>query len=422
MRLFCHSEVFLASIMNVNRFARSVFLYDTTIFMAIANNTIRYVDTTPKLAQLCGDLADSPWLALDTEFLREKTYYPKFCLLQVATRDTAACIDPLALETLDPLFDILYDGRITKVFHSGRQDLEILFHIRGELPTPVFDTQIAAPLLGLTEQAGYGALVSELLKTNLSKAHSRTDWCRRPLSREQLRYAADDVIYLGRIYEIMIERLTTLGRMQWLEADFAALTDPALYSNPPEDAWRKIRGANKLFGSQLPILQAMALWRERMAQQEDRPRNWLLKDEVLIDTARLKPESIEDLAEIREINERTVRRWGDEICALIREAKDRPPISLEEKDKPLRKSSEQEAILDLLNAVVRLRALQNALNPAVLASKKDLELLLFQNRESKLYQGWRYKMVGKELEAILKGHYSLSVEAGELRVAEKTAP
>lgn len=382
-------------------------------------NNIQYIDNTQKLEYLCRHLERSDWLAVDTEFLREKTYYPKFCLLQLAVPGTVACIDPLALHSLDPLFDLIYDTAITKVFHAGRQDMEIFYHLRGKLPSPVFDTQIAAPLLGLPEQPGYGALVSELLKTNLSKAHTRTDWCRRPLSEAQLRYAADDVIYLGRLYEEMKTRLDALERTEWLEEDFANLTNPEMYRNAPEDAWRKVRGANRLPGPQLAILQTLAKWREQTAQDEDRPRNWLLKDESLFDLARIKPEAPADLEKMRGLNDRILKRFGAEICKLIREAKQQGPISLQELNKPPRKSADQEAVLDLLNAVVRLCAAQNAINPAVLASRKDLEMLLFKNPESRLFHGWRYSMVGKELESILQGKRVLALSDGQLSIRDE---
>ncbi len=178
-----------------------------------------YIDTPDLLNELCAKLSNAPWIVMDTEFLRERTYFPKFCLLQIAVPGLVACVDPLALESLEPLFEIIFNPAIPKVFHSGRQDLEIFYHLCGKLPSPVFDTQIAAPLLGLGEQVSYANMVTELLGVNLTKSHSRTDWTRRPLSPEQLRYAADDVIYLEQAYLLMLQRLEKLGRLAWLEGD-----------------------------------------------------------------------------------------------------------------------------------------------------------------------------------------------------------
>ncbi|NOT86417.1 MAG: ribonuclease D [Methylococcaceae bacterium] len=371
--------------------------------------TIQYIDTPEKLEALCQLIKSASWVALDTEFLREKTYYPKFCLLQIATPDWVACVDPIALPDLNKLFDVLYLPTITKIFHSCRQDLEIFFQLRGGIPQPIFDTQLAAPLLGFQDNTGYAMLVSSFLNVNLSKAYTRTDWSVRPLSPEQLDYAADDVIYLCKIYQIMCKQLSDLGRLNWLNDDFEQLNDPELYQLSPENAWFKIKGKNKLTGKQLSIIQTLSAWREQIAQHENRPRNWLIRDELLIELAKLQPESLEALVGVREIQEKTVNRYGKVLCQLITDAKQRPPIPLNEKEKSLKKTPEQEAILDLLAALVRLRADQNRLNPSILASRKDLEDLLDGRPEGLLLQGWRRTMVGNELIALLEGSSVLSV-------------
>jgi len=375
-----------------------------------------YVDTPERLRHFCDSLQGARWLALDTEFLREKTFFPKFCLLQIASENGVGCIDPLKLESLHPLFEIIYDPAITKVFHAGRQDMEIFYHLCGRLPAPVFDTQIAAPLLGFAEQISYAGLVSELLGVNLNKAHARTDWTRRPLSPEQLRYAADDVIYLAAIYQKLLARLDQLGRLDWLEGDFAELTDPVLYENPAELAWRRVSGAHQLKGSQLAVLQALAAWREQTARGKDLPRGWLLKDEAIFDLARQQPTRAEELRAVRGIDDRFVKTHGLIVCQLIQEARSRAPMPVELKPRPARKTAEQEAVLDVLMAVVRLRAAQNTLNPAILASRKDLEQLMDQAEDAKLLQGWRKKMAGEELAAVLGGEVSLTIAGGSLLV------
>ncbi len=380
--------------------------------------SILYVDTTEKLGVLCAGLQGAPWLSLDTEFLREKTYFPKFCLLQIAAGDVVACIDPLALESLDPLLTFIFDPKIPKVFHSGRQDMEIFYHLCGRLPTPVFDTQLAAPLLGMAEQISYAGLVAELLGVHLSKSHSRTDWSRRPLSQEQLRYAADDVIYLDQAYRIMRPRLEQLGRLDWLREDFAELTDPACYENPPESAWQRIGGVYQLKPKQRAIVQALAAWREQTARAQDLPRGWILKDDALFDLARQQPVNAEQLSHVRGIDERMAKRHGATICRLIQEAAARPPQPIDLKGRPARKSAEQEALLDLLMAVVRLRAAQNTLHPNVLATRKDLEQLLDGDPGARLLHGWRKAMAGDELAAVLRGELTLKVETGNLAVGK----
>jgi ribonuclease D len=382
--------------------------------------SIQYIDTPEQLATLCEQIKKEPWLALDTEFLREKTYYPKFCLLQIATPEWVACIDPIALHQLESLFEAIYNPAIVKVFHSCRQDLEIFFQWTGKLPSPIFDTQVAAPLLGFQDNPGYAMLVSSLLSVNLNKAHTRADWSKRPLTEAELEYAADDVIYLCQIYQIMVQKLTALGRIDWLKNDFAELTNPALYKVDPETAWFKIKGKNKLTGKQLSIIQTLAQWREKIAQAEDRPKSWLLRDELLFDLAKLQPETVQELANVRGINERSVNRYGKELCQLITAAKNRPPIPLHEKDRSAKKTQQEEAILDLLTALVRVRAEENALNPTILASRKDLEELLSNgDDECPLLHGWRYTMAGKELVGLLKGELLLGIDSDKLAIIEK---
>ncbi|MSP27770.1 MAG: ribonuclease D [Methylococcales bacterium] len=378
---------------------------------------IQYINHPDQLPKLCEQIQQAAWIALDTEFLREKTYYPKFCLLQIATLDWVACVDPIALPDLSALFAAIYNPAIVKVFHSCRQDLEIFFQITGKLPEPIFDTQIAAPILGFQDNPGYAMLVSSLLNINLSKAHTRADWSKRPLTADEIDYAADDVIYLCQIYQMMTQKLTELGRIDWLTQDFAELTNTDHYEVKPEKAWLRIKGQNKLTGKQLSIIQTVAEWREKTAQAEDRPKNWLLRDELLFELAKLQPETVTDLAGVRGISERALQRYGKDLCQLITIAKNRPPIPLTLKDRPAKKNQQQEAILDILTALVRIRAEENELNPTILASRKELEALLFNgDDECPLLHGWRYAMVGRELVGLLKGELLLGIEADRLSI------
>jgi ribonuclease D len=322
----------------------------------------------------------------------------------------------LALDGLEPLLDILLDPAVTKVFHSGRQDMEVFYLLCGRLPAPVFDTQLAAPLLGLGEQISYAGLVSELLGVNLSKSHSRTDWSRRPLSPEQIRYAADDVIYLEQAYRLMRPRLEQLGRLDWLADDFAELTDLTLYETPPEQAWQRIGGVFQLKPKPLSVVQTLAAWREQTARSQDLPRGWIIKDEVMLDLARQQPKDAEQLSHVRGLDERVAKRHGETLCRLIEEALARPPQAAGLKGRPAKKTAGQEAVLDLLMAVVRLRAAQNQLNPAILAGRKDLEQLLDGDPKARLRYGWRKTMAGDELDAVLEGRRSLAVVGGGLAV------
>ena len=379
--------------------------------------TIEYIDKPEQLTDLCNRIKREPWIALDTEFLREKTYYPVFCLLQIATPEWVVCVDPIALTDLSELFEVINNPEIIKVLHSCRQDLEIFYQETGKITAPVFDTQIAAPLLGFQENPGYAMLVSSFSNVNLSKAHTRADWTIRPLSEAQIQYAADDVIYLCKIYQIICQKLESLERLDWLEKDFELLQNAELYQVSPVNAWKKVKGRNRLTGKQLSIVQALSEWREQSAQSENRPKNWLIRDDLLLELAKLQPETVNDLNKIRSINERTVRRYGKVICHLINEAKQRTPIPTDNK-KSAKKNPKQEAILDVLTAVVRMRADENSLNPVILASRKDLEKLLSDEQESSLLLGWRYSMVGKELQGLLNGRYALTLNTENVFLTE----
>jgi ribonuclease D len=382
--------------------------------IAGSDKPVLYVDTPAALDSLCAQLADASWFAMDTEFLREKTYYPKLCLLQVATPDVVACVDPLALDNLAPMLALLADPNITKVMHSARQDMEIFYHLAGSPPAPVFDTQIAAPLLGLADQIGYANLVKEMLGVTLGKLHTRADWSLRPLGEEQLRYAADDVIYLAALYQPLQDRLQSLGRLDWLDEDFRQLANPELYAISPANAWLKVKGANRLKGASLSILQALASWREQQACQKDRPRGWMLRDDTMVDIARHKPTTMQALSAIRGLSEGLLKRSGNELLEIIGKAVGEPPAPFPDSGTRNRLSAEQDALVDVMMAVVRISAVENSLNPTVLASRKQLEALLLGDTETGVMQGWRRKLVGERLQQLLNGELKLAVKDGRL--------
>jgi ribonuclease D len=375
---------------------------------------IQYIDSAPELVRFCKQLASAGWLALDTEFLREKTYYPKLCLLQIATPDCVACIDPLALDNLDPVVDLIFDAGITKVMHSARQDMEIFYHLRGAAPAPVFDTQIAALLLGYSDQIGYGNLVSEVLGVNLEKLHTRADWSLRPLTRDQIDYAADDVVYLVDVYRDLHARLVERGRLAWLDEDFARLSSDALYNNPPAQAWLRVKGGNRLKGAALAVLQALAGWRESLAQQRDRPRGWILRDDALLEIARHRPASVEELGRIRGLQEAFIRHNGEQLIKLVAAASKQPPTLFPDTGLRLNLTPEQDALVDVMSAVVRICGIEHALAPAVLATRKQLERLVSGDTDVDIMHGWRRKLVGERLQALLDGALSLTVRDGKL--------
>jgi len=380
-----------------------------------------FIDTENALAELCDKLRGQPVLALDTEFLREKTYYAQLCLLQVAADGVVACVDPLAVD-LAPLLDIIYDPAVIKVMHSARQDMEIFFDLRTDVPRPLFDTQIAATLMGFGEQVGYANLVQQMLGVTLDKAATRTDWSQRPLDAEQINYAADDVRYLFTVYHQQMDVLASKGRLEWLQADFDEMSDRSTYAPAPEDLWKRVRGAQKLSSPQLAVLRGLAVWREERAQASNRPRRWMLKDEVMVDCARRSPDRLGDLAKIRGIEERLLSRHGENLLKVIAEAKATDSTSWPTTSKSQRLVADQEAVVDLLMAVLRLRGNQHDVSPALLASRKQLETLVTGDTDSAVLHGWRAELVGHDLQAVLAGRAMLRVVDGGLELVSSPSP
>jgi ribonuclease D len=367
-----------------------------------------FVDTESGLAELCEKLRGQPVLALDTEFLREKTYYAQLCLLQVAAEGVIACVDPLAVD-LDPLLDIIYDPNVVKVMHSARQDMEIFFDLRGDVPRPLFDSQIAATLMGFGEQVGYANLVQQMLEVTLDKIATRTDWSQRPLDAEQISYAADDVRYLFTLYHQQVELLNSKGRLAWLQDDFDAMSDRTTYAPHPENLWKRVKGSQKLTSPQLAVLRGLAIWREERAQASNRPRRWILKDEVMVDLARRSPVDLEGLAKIRGLEERLLSKHGEALLKVIADAKATDPDTWPTRSKSQRLTAEQDAVVDLLLAVLRLRGNEHDVSPSLLASRKQLEALVLGDEESPVLHGWRAGLAGRDLQAVLSGEKSVRV-------------
>ncbi len=380
----------------------------------------RYIDTQAGLEQLAADLEGSEVLAVDTEFLREKTYYPKLCLIQLNNEEIQAIVDPLAVRSLEPLAAIMASPACVKIFHSGSQDIDILYHELGVMPTPLFDTQMAAALMGFPLQVGYGPLVQALCNVRLAKADSYTDWSRRPLTTNQLKYALDDVVYLPKMYRHMERALAKQGRSSWLDADFARLADPAKYDNDPMDMWRKVKRVASLSHGQMAVAQELAAWREREAMERNIPRKWVIPDEALIEIARKSPKSIDRLMEVRGLNTKLTTKTARKVLEAVKRGREKDPKDYPCLPKRPSGSPEVDGAVDLLASVVEVRAKENGVAVPVLASRDDLARLVHGHRDDcELMQGWRYEMVGRELEAIMEGKLAVYVEGGRLCVGER---
>jgi ribonuclease D len=358
-----------------------------------------FVQHQSELEGLCHQLRSEPWIALDTEFVRERTYYAKLCLIQLATPSAVIAVDPLAMAHLDPLLDILYEPEVLKVFHAARQDLELFYDMRGAAPTPVFDTQIAAALVGYEDQTSYAALVESVLAIKLEKHATRTDWSKRPLTAAQLHYGEEDVRYLRDVYPRLTEKLRALGRGEWLTEECTRLTDTGLYRNDPADAYTRIKQGHVLPAAGQQVLAALACWREHTAQTLDRPRNWILHDAVLLELARIRPQRVEQLSGIKGLAPKSAKRWGNALIEQITTASSDPAIPLWETSTPL--SARQLALYERLLEHLRACARRLGLSLTFIATRKDVQALVRGDTSGTLLKGWRRQVVGEELLAML---------------------
>jgi len=349
------------------------------------------------LSQLAAALEGTRALALDTEFLRERTYRAQLCLLQIASASEAVCIDPLALE-LAPLAPALSAAGVLKVMHASRQDIEVLMPAVG-LVQPVFDTQIAAALAGMPAQIGYGELVRRVLGVVLGKAHTRTDWSARPLSSEQLSYALDDVRYLLPLEEHLAAELARLGRSEWLAEESASLGMPGSYAVEPGEAWLRVRGLGGLDGERTRLARELAAWRERRAMERNRPRGWILDDATLREIVLAAPRSLRELTAISGMPPAVLKHCGEQILERIRSAglpDELPPVNLRHRPDPAKA-----ALLKHLSAVHRTVAAELAISPEVLATRRDLERLAEGRQDVAPLRGWRRTVIGERLLAAL---------------------
>ena len=377
------------------------------------------VTDTKILADLCARLADAPFVCVDTEFMRENTFFPDLCLVQVASPTEAAAIDPKADIDLTPLLDLLVKAEVLKVFHAGGQDLEIIYNLTGKTPTPLFDTQIAAMALGLGEQVSYANLVASYTSATLDKGARFTDWARRPLDKRQLDYAVCDVTYLAELFPKMLERLKKTGRGAWLDEEMMRLGDPANYANAPELAWKRLRLPNRK-PEVLGRLKALAAWREREAREKDVPRGRIMKDETLADLAGSPPRRQDDLARVRGLS----AAWGNNNIGqrLIGAIEAATPMSPDEM--PPREAArpgltpDSSLVADLLKLLLKVRAKEADVAPKLIARSDDLEALAAGVREGlPMLSGWRNEVFGMDALALVEGRLGFAVKDGKMKMS-----
>lgn len=370
---------------------------------------------TEEVAALCAKCAKADFITVDFEFMRESTYYPLLCLIQLATADEAWIIDPLAPGIdLTAFYALMTDSAPIKVFHAGSQDIEIIVNASGRTPDPVFDTQIAAMALGYGDQVGYQPLVAQVLKRNLDKGARFTDWSRRPLDERQLLYALGDVTHLADMFPILVEKLRKLGRGDWLDEEMYRLADVANYTVDPTTVWRKMKLPSRK-ADVLGRLKALAAWRERAAQQRDLPRGRILKDETLADLASHPPRDQTGLARVRGLSEKwATNDIGSSLMAALAEA-----TPLTDEELPVRDGSaldaRESAAADLLRLLLKLRAAEARVAPRLIARSEEIDLLARGETDLPVMTGWRYEQFGRDARDIVEGRIGFAFDQGRLR-------
>lgn len=387
------------------------------------------IEDSASLADLCNRFSKASFVAVDTEFMRESTYWPELCLIQISDGHEAAAIDPMA-EGIDlaPLLALLVDNEdVLKVFHAGAQDIEIVYNLSGKTPHPLFDTQIAAMALGQGEQIGYSNLVDHWLGIPLDKGARFTDWARRPLDKRQIDYAIGDVTHLATLFPKMLEKLRRQGRGHWLDQEMDRLGDPANYVNEPDQAWKRIRIAGRK-PDLLGRLKALAAWREREAQAKNLPRGRIVKDETLADIASHPPKKQADLAKVRGLSAAwTGNDIGGRLMDAIAAATPLPPDEMPPRDdKKPGLGKEGALVADLLKLLLKIRAREINVAARLLARSEDLELLAAGQRQGlAILEDWRYEQFGRDALALVDGKLGFAVREGKLamtRTIEEVAP
>ena len=385
---------------------------------------MKVITDTDALAATCRSFADAPYVTIDTEFMRERTYYAHLCLVQLARpgngEDDAVIVDPLAagLE-LGPLFELL-SAPVLKVFHAARQDVEIFHNLTGEVPHPLFDTQVAAMVCGYGDQVGYETLVRRIAGAEIDKSSRFTDWAHRPLSEKQLSYALADVTHLRPVYERLSQRLEKSGRAPWVAEEMAVLTSPETYRVDPDEVWRRIkaRSGNPRF---LAIVRALARWREVTAQMRDVPRTRILKDDALVEIAAARPETPEALHKLR-LLQREARKpeTSAEILAAVAEGLACPEERLPRLPESPRRREGAGAVADMLRVLLKARADRLGIAAKLLASSSDLDALAGEEApDLPLLRGWRFESFGRDALRLCRGEIALAVGQNGIEVIER---
>ncbi|MGB2020551.1 MAG: ribonuclease D [Candidatus Puniceispirillaceae bacterium] len=377
----------------------------------------KLITTSPALKDAISAINTADFVAIDTEFMRESTYYPHLCLIQLCAGPHAFCVDPLAPNLdLSPLFDLMRNEKVTKVFHAGRQDLEIFVQLTGAVPSPVYDTQIAAMVCGLGDQVGYDKLVQHYKHLQIDKSSRFTNWSQRPLSDRQINYALDDVIHLAEIYPRIIADLTANGRDKWVKSELAGLADIQLYQTDPDTAYKRIKARNSK-PAQVNRLAQLASWREREAQKRDVPRGRILRDDTLIDLAGSNPKTLADLKKIRGFPGGEGGKFGPFVIEVLKAADALPEDKWPVKERPQQRERPPVAVIEMLRVLLKHVTESHNVAPRLIASAEELEkLALSDTADIPAMQGWRREIFGDAALALKAGKLALTVQMGKTKL------
>jgi ribonuclease D len=376
---------------------------------------------TSALKALCQRLSAAPYVTVDTEFMRDRTYWPRLCLIQIAGPEEAAIIDPLAPDLdLDPLLALLVDRRVLKVFHAARQDVEIFFHLSGRVPEPLFDTQVAAMVCGFGDSVGYETLAAKLALVHIDKSMRFTDWSRRPLGEKQLHYALSDVTHLRVAYEKLAARLKRTKRQSWVEEEMETLTNPGTYRADPEEAWRRLK-PRKRDPRHLAVLREVAAWRERAAQTRDLPRGWILKDDAVVEIAVHAPRDRDGLERLRAVPRGLAKsEAGNELLAAVRRGQARPESERPTLPRPREPVAGVKPLTDLLKVLLKMKCEAHHVASKLVASAADIEAFAAGDTVPALH-GWRREVFGEDALALKAGRLALAAENNRIRLVRLEA-
>lgn len=380
------------------------------------------IKTQAELKDICAKLAEKPYITIDTEFLRDKTFYSKLCLIQLAAEGIdAVAIDPIEFD-LDwaPLNDLLHNEKVLKVFHAARQDLEIFYQLNGKIPHPIFDTQVAAMVCGYGDSIAYNKLVQDITGHALEKNAQFTDWSRRPLSSKQLTYALDDVIFLRDVYEKLDKRLKEQKRDGWLKQEMEILTNPETYEMPIEDSWKRIKIRSDK-PEVMAILRELAIWREEIARRKDIPRGRIMKDEALADIAVYMPKDIEGLSRIRNVPKEAIKsETGKTLLSLVTKARKSPKDTWPKRELKAPFPKDAIPVLEMLKLLLKINCAEENVAPKLIANVSDLEEMAVNDKAKvPAMKGWRHDVFGKDAIALKKGKITLGLKDGKMHKFEQ---